>query len=324
MSERGHGSVAAMSRRGNARRVVTTSLALLALAASLLLLVNRLGGLTSSAVQRGFAGDQVVRLVAVFPLYLVAAGLVHVGWGVLADRAYAGDHAIFGRACAVSCRSQVGKYLPGNVGHLAGRQLMTARLGWPHSVAASASIAETIAVPSTALLVVIAGSPFADVTALTRISVSKSDAIPAVVLVGVVAFGALLVSRMPRLVPLRRRLLALRGSWRPVLACYLGFVVLGGLAQALLIPEAPVIDVVVASTIAWVAGYLTPGVPAGIGVREAVLVLLVDLDAEVIAGGVIGFRLVMVLADLTLFAGGSVLERLAWRAVPTPVRADVG
>ena len=48
-------------------------------------------------------------------------------------------------------------------------------------------------------------------------------------------------------------------------------------------------------------GYLTPGAPGGVGVREAVFVLMLDLDNRAVVMGVLGFRIAMIAADAVLF-----------------------
>ncbi len=65
------------------------------------------------------------------------------------------------------------------------------------------------------------------------------------------------------------------------------------------------------TAVAWVAGFLTPGAPAGLGVREAVMVALMDpvLGAGAALGTSIAFRLVSFLGDGLIFACALLAKR---------------
>jgi hypothetical protein len=106
----------------------------------------------------------------------------------------------------------------------------------------------------------------------------------------------------------------------PVIALYILFFLTTGVAQSLTLPGQPVGAVVAAASAAWVVGYLTPGAPGGVGVREAVFVLMLDLDDRAVAIGVLGFRIAMIAADAVLFGLGSAVERRYRRSAPVGTR----
>jgi uncharacterized membrane protein YbhN (UPF0104 family) len=65
--------------------------------------------------------------------------------------------------------------------------------------------------------------------------------------------------------------------------------------------------------LAWVVGYVTPGAPGGLGLREAVLVLGLSPvvgDAEAMAVA-LAYRLVTIVADALLAGGGFLLRHEA-------------
>jgi hypothetical protein len=282
-----------------------------AICVSLYFVVDRLGGLASGAVEEGMSTEDVLRLLVVFPVYVAALVLVHLAWGLIADRSLGAPDSITRRATILSCRAHIAKYLPGNVAHLAGRQLLAGRIGIPQTVAASASVVEAVAMPIVGAAVTLAALPLAARADASEIPLTRTVAITASIGAVLVLVGVAALARVERLRPLRMRLWATRSSWKTVAPCYVGFFLLAGIAQAFVIQGASTVDVVIASTVAWVTGFLTPGVPAGIGVREAVMTVLLGLDAESIAVGVIGFRLVMVASDLVLFAVAAGIERWA-------------
>jgi uncharacterized membrane protein YbhN (UPF0104 family) len=71
-------------------------------------------------------------------------------------------------------------------------------------------------------------------------------------------------------------------------------------------------------SVAWIAGVLTPGLPAGLGVREAILVqgLSPLLGATEALGSALLFRLLTTLADAIVFGIGMLMLRLAAGARP--------
>ncbi len=64
--------------------------------------------------------------------------------------------------------------------------------------------------------------------------------------------------------------------------------------------------------VAWVAGYLTPGAPGGVGVREAMMVLLLPpvVGSGVAVGLAFTLRIATTLGDLVAFLAGMVVRRL--------------
>jgi uncharacterized membrane protein YbhN (UPF0104 family) len=123
----------------------------------------------------------------------------------------------------------------------------------------------------------------------------------------------------PRLDQAAQDLRALTIGWRlpAILAALLSFYALCGfllwtLAGALgrASDAAPWTTLTGAFATAWLAGFLSPGVPAGLGVREAVLLLLLPPamgDAATVSV-TLAMRLTTTLGDLLFFCVAQVLE----------------
>ena len=166
--------------------------------------------------------------------------------------------------------SQVGKYLPGNVAHYVGRSGLAARAGIPIrtsgiSVVVELTSALAAGVLITALMLFIDHRP---VSFLPKIG---SSAI--LLSLAIVAGGAGIVSWSFR-----------RGYSPalfiiPTLCLTVSFLLSGlsfhALAVALGNPELSMAAAIGSFALAWVAGFVLPGAPAGLGVREAILVSLV-------------------------------------------------
>jgi hypothetical protein len=237
-------------------------------------------------------------------VYGVAGFLLSAAWRQIlaAERPpgpAAGYHAIYGR-------SQIAKYLPGNCFHFVGRQVLGGALGHSQAGLALASLVET------ALLIALAAA-LALPLALTWLG-AWSIALLA---------GALLLLALTLVAP---RLLAAR-LWPPASAAGIGGLAIGPLLRAMTLqgvffavagavlwllmlavagPGALALGPltsVSALALAWVAGFVVPGASAGIGVREAVLILVLEgaLGSQASAAVALALRLVTTVGDGIFF-----------------------
>ncbi len=188
--------------------------------------------------------------------------------------------------------SQLSKYLPGNVMHLASRQLLGASAGVSHAVLARSSLLELAGLAAAGLLLSLLALPLVEVGPFRRITPAAGATI---VLLALAAARALAGARAAR-----------------VLGCHLLFLLVASLSfTTLLVLLAPgsgdSLSWPAASgayAAAWLAGFVTPGAPAGLGVREAVLVILLDghaAEPDLLAAVVLS-RAVTALGD-TIFFG---------------------
>ena len=187
--------------------------------------------------------------------------------------------------------SQLSKYLPGNVMHLASRQLLGASAGVPHAVLARSSLLELAGLAAAGLLLSLLALPLVEVGPFPRIRPGTGAA---VVLLALAAARILAGARTAR-----------------VLGCHLLFLLVTSLSfttlLALLATDSgsslswPAACGAYAA--AWLAGFVTPGAPAGLGVREAVLVILLGghvAEQDLLAAVVLS-RAVTALGDTVFF-----------------------
>jgi glycosyltransferase 2 family protein len=214
-------------------------------------------------------------------------------------------HALYGR-------TQIAKYLPGNCFHFVGRQLLGRRLGHGHGALALASLAET------ALLLAVAGMLSLPLLGrelghvLARV---PGWTIGAMALAALALILAIVRRGGKRHGPPAARTFSLLRSWAPRVSAagllHLAFFAVGGLilwmlgaaAQA---PgaEAPgLLCAVSALALGWWVGFVVPGAAAGIGVREAILVLVLEqhLGADGALLAALSLRVVTTSGDLLLF-----------------------
>lgn len=167
--------------------------------------------------------------------------------------------------------AQIGKYMPGNIAHYAGRGILAKRLGIPLRASGIATVIELGSALTAAMLLAAAGllldpRPLAWLPPISTSSVAILGAV-AIVLA---ALAAWLVRRGSHPAWLAAPTLCLSASF-----C-LSSLSLFALAQALGFAPVPVAVAIGAFPLAWAAGFVVPGAPAGIGVREATLLALLS------------------------------------------------
>ena len=190
-------------------------------------------------------------VAALSPIYAASLGFLAGAWVLFLPRREANEHS---RALLyVYVATSIGKYFPGGIFHFGGRQALGAQLGLSHRSLLSASAYETLASVVAALLL----------GAILLWTPSVVIAIGATVLLcAVTAIGARIHQ------PLRRQLTAFSMALVFMLvmaALAVAFSFLLGIGAW---------SIGGAYLIAWSVGLITPGVSAGIGVREAALVFL--------------------------------------------------
>ncbi len=226
---------------------------------------------------------------------------------------------------AILCVSQLARYVPGNVGQHLARGSMLAAQGIPTAaIVLSLTLETLLAVAAAGLLAVLAlGIGFDASTHLGPWAVVMA----LVASLGIVALLAI----GPRILPRRFRdhawVLSLhRVSWRTrmaCLACYAANYVNVGAGLALLAysldaPGSPLLYVA-AFAVAWIVGFLAPGLPAGLGAREGVLVALLAPTTGAATAVVIAtaHRLSTTLGDaLAACAGAMLLRYRSRRGLP--------
>lgn len=206
-------------------------------------------------------------------------------------------------------RTAVGKYLPGNVFHYLGRQVLGMDLGYTQRGIFAASIAE-------AAVVVAASCTVAVAAIITAGSAFQAKGTTAALIVGILLpLGALLGSRVASrqrylswLTPLARMS---SKAWAGAYVLYVAFVISGAaafIAMLTVLWDAPSLAslslVLAAYGASYVIGFLTPGAPGGIGVREALLVIFLapEIEQSAVVFAAILHRLGSIAVEAILFA----------------------
>ncbi len=258
------------------------------------------------------SGDLWRRTLAAGLAYGAALGLIGWAWTRLVESATTVPLGAR-EGIRIYALSQLYKYLPSNLLHYVGRQVMLTQRGVEHTAAAWASLTEAAIIILTSSLVAVCFG-YAYFAPMFNAQASVNFLILLAVL-GLIALAGVVTSRYRHhLPPAFSALLApkVRRAVLEAFALYALFFVLAGCTFALIAfvfaPTPPLAALVTVAAGSWVVGFVTPGASAGIGVREAVMIAALGqagmnaADAAVLA---LAYRVATTIGDVA-FAGGAV------------------
>ena len=204
-------------------------------------------------------------------------------------------------------KSQIAKYIPGNVFHVVGRHILGSQAGIKNIVLAGATIYEILGLISISVLIGFGGMI---VFGLSNIYFSLYQII--LILFSTIVITSLITALAPYLMSLRGIILPYRGIWDAVIniskiyVFYFLFFLIAGLLLVIIVNLFLDINInliaklIVIFSIAWLAGFIIPGAPGGIGVREAVIIFFITPiigEAQSVAIA-IALRFVTLLGDV--------------------------
>ena len=267
-----------------------------------------------------FASGEVI---ASLLLGIVMQGfLIVVGcypWLVF-TRSLSGTSIPFSAAMPVYTKSNIYKYLPGNVFQYVGRNKLAADMKISHVDVACATVFDiAFCVISTGIVsAVLLGGAVADLLGKygKNLVIAASAVMAAAVVLGVLAF---LKFREKLKEYLSRYAKAFRRENRRSLASGVLYYFFNALLSAALYFTAlrlilgssaelsELLTLTGAFMFAWIIGFVTPGAPGGIGIREGVMIFVSgDKFADKIVLFVLVIRVASVLADVAAFAVGRI------------------
>lgn len=244
-------------------------------------------------------------------VYLVTHGIAVIAW----------RFSLRSVECSVPLRelarihllSQFGKYLPGNVGQHIGKLSMAAQYGLPKGQVFASMLIDTLAVLIAAGLCSLPAldliRPYLALTDTVRIGL-----VVAGLLAAVAAASSLLVERVRRRAVGTLRLHAIKQpSAIPLAILAHGANFVAGAATLWLVahalgnaPLGSTLPLCGVFSAAWLLGFLIPGAPAGVGVRDAVLLVgltpLVGSEGAMVVSAL--HRIITTIGDVLAFSLG--------------------
>ncbi|BBO67056.1 hypothetical protein DSCA_09860 [Desulfosarcina alkanivorans] len=188
--------------------------------------------------------------------------------------------------------SQIAKYVPGNIFHLAGRQAIGMKDGVRASPLIKSAVWELVLISSTAVLFIVLTLPLIHTNFPTKVG---ALGFPAVMGIAAALFWRFIGPQFTRAFGLYVVFLAISGL------LFLGIIQLMVVSPG--ISDAPWFSLCGAYVLAWLVGLITPGAPAGVGVRELVLLFLLKGivgEADLLLAVILG-RVMTVTGDFVFF-----------------------
>lgn len=229
----------------------------------------------------------ILGMIVALGLYALTYAFVTRSWQL--ELRAVGHFKAYAELARIILTSQFGKYLPGNVGHHVGRVVLAKRAGLPSDAIVASLLLDTLLVllagaicslPTLPLLLSVLNQH--DISAgRTLIAATSATAVATVALLAIPALRGKLIAlwRYGASLQPAAHVRLFFEAWLGQFTCF----VLGASALYLLCnvisdaPPASVIQfwpqVVGVYATAWLLGFLMPGAPAGLGVRELVLLL---------------------------------------------------
>lgn len=214
---------------------------------------------------------------------------------------------------SVYAKANIGKYLPGNVMHYVERNMFAGNLGISQRKVALSSILEIVCQAGIAFVLAVCFSKNQLSDALANLGINKFSIY---VLVGVIVFVVIFISVVYCFRNKIKDLFAsytVRGFLVTVaknIIIYATVLILGGMILIALyifmggkLEFQSAIKILTGYIIAWILGFVVPGAPGGIGVREFVLALLLGnlVGNELILTLSIMHRLITILGDFLAY-----------------------
>jgi hypothetical protein len=232
-------------------------------------------------------------------------------------------------AFVVYAQSNLGKYLPGNIGHYAERQLFGAALGIKQLHLAICSGVEVLHTSFAGFMVVFIFGLNNIIEVIHRIFPFVNIVFSLLIVVFVVCilfsiiffffrkkklFSEFIVIIKDRNFCLLFLFAVMVSTILKILSGGILFLIIRG---NILIEISNLPLVITAFSASWLIGFITPGVPGGIGIRESLLVLMLSplIPAEVILPAAIIQRLAMILGEVLAWPLSLVIMRCR-RVVP--------
>lgn len=274
-----------------------------------------------SRVERLLTWRAVPALLSSFGLYIAAHLIIVVNWAVLLGEE--GRRVGWLRAATVTMISQLAKYIPGNVAQHVGRVAYGIKAGISSARLAGAMFFEVVITVFMALVLVTffaAANPETVGRAYDRLALVLEIGATVPIVLGVlvgVAIAVPVLHRLPTSMAFAGK--AFPGKREIITSAMLmatGLVVIGMSFEVLVdiggpLDGTPTFTFAVVYICAWLAGFLFPGPPAGLGVRELVIVALLSpfFDGGVAAALTIAHRFLTAIGDLSAFAVGAIMNR---------------
>lgn len=284
--------------------------------ASIAFLLSRLASNVTDLPPIDWRPAAIVALVAAIAAVVLIEVVHSFGWRTLV-RAIRPEFT-WRTSFSICGRSQIGKYLPGNIFHYAQRVTLAAEQGIESKLAIASVTIDSVLVLAAGCLVAVPGLLSVGVEHLPMALSRSLLAVGIAAAAAIVAVGILWRRRTLR--DFIERAMPLLSPARLAIALAIAIVpfLIAGVSVQLVVDgfwpgqsQLGWLDYTWGFALAFVVGFVTPGSPGGIGVRDAVLFALYQqqLGPALAASLSLATRVVYILGDLATFCVASLVRR---------------
>lgn len=263
-----------------------------------------------SAISSGY---QIIIIFLLASVMMLNLFLSSYSWKIIVEF-FENKKVAFLPIMDVYSKSNIAKYLPGNVFQFAGRNVLGKTLEISQFSITAATILEIMFLFGTGLLIVVVFF----INSLSRVIKLISEreiyrnTFFAVLAIGIIlaALVFILIKKKPMYIEITKRIISKEFIFIfiKLLVLYsLGFLIMGCVYYVvfkIILDTTLSFGVVIsAAIISWVVGFAVPGAPGGMGIREAVMLLLLGSFAsrDMVALGAVVFRLISIIGDVLSF-----------------------
>ena len=212
----------------------------------------------------------------------------------------------------VYLKANITKYLPGNVFQYVGRNVLGKEKGILHKTLITASVMELVIISiSTLFFAIFFSMNHMETIYEVMIKYANEKIIMMVLFIcGIVIIGMLLMNKnvIKKYLSVKNLRCVLEGMGLYFVSNIISCVILCGIFHCVLMNTLSFKDIAFANAVSWLAGYVVPGSPGGIGVRELVFIFLFEgyASREIVIVAIVLFRLCGIMGDVIswLFAIG--------------------
>jgi glycosyltransferase 2 family protein len=270
----------------------------------------------SISLQASLSRNWYLIIPSIF-LYLVTSYLLPLGWKQ-ALQAF-GARVTFYDSTTIYGKSQILRYVPGNIFHFVGRSLLSKKYGFANGIVLNGIFTEITAQVFASAIIGLCSMTFLSMKNIGFLNINYYIALFSFLFFLIAIFIILYKFSKPfREWILKNKLIVPLSTLKTkvivlnllmVFIAYSFYCLLNGfnlwvLANNLLGISINVIALIIgAQAVAWIIGFITPGAPGGLGIREAVLIFILTPnlgEARAIVLALI-YRIATIIGDVLFF-----------------------
>jgi uncharacterized membrane protein YbhN (UPF0104 family) len=267
-----------------------------------------------SVVQASIQGYDYFLILFSLTSYIVVMFIGSILWAWFIKISSPEQNSMIGSLILVHAKSNLAKYLPGNFMHIIGRNVLGGKIGYKNSKIFLATLFEMFYLVITGFLIVI----FMYLNGMTQIHLNSMFLQNNLSQILIVSFAVILIML---LVLFRKKIISLIKSynlkdqiiktWIIASSGYIIAYLFLGMSNLFLfavltdnsIESMDYINILFVYVISWLLGFIVPGPPGGLGVREAIYILLLSshYDLLIVTTLALLLRVMNILGDILYF-----------------------